>query len=193
MLAAQAKGDQIWSYNGLVQDSYSPKWQIDFDPINFRIQPGFISQSLGLKGLLYWRVDLWSQDPWTEVNVAAFSTYPGEGMLVYPGAKVGIQGVAPSMRLKWLRDGVEDYEYIELLKKTGQGPWALKVAADVGADWSHWTRDPNILGLARQKLGSQLDQVQGGFQYGCPVPGAEGAALQSCRGASASDPVHQLQ
>ncbi len=159
VLAAQAKGDEIWSYNALVQDSYSPKWQIDFAPINFRIEPGFISQSLGLKGLLYWRVDLWPQDPWNEVDIPGYSGHPGEGMLVYPGAKVGIQGVAPSMRLKWLRDGVEDYEYVELLKKAGQGAWALQVAAEVGADWSHWTRDPNALELARQKLGDQLDQV----------------------------------
>src|SRR5262249_41367224 len=50
------KGDAVWSYNTLVQDAYSPKWEIDYDPINFRIQPGFINQSLNLTGLLYWRV-----------------------------------------------------------------------------------------------------------------------------------------
>ena len=37
------KGDEVWSYNTLVQDAYSPKWLIDFDPINFRIQPGFLN------------------------------------------------------------------------------------------------------------------------------------------------------
>jgi len=157
VLAAQAKGDQAWSYNTLVQDSYSPKWEIDFDPIDFRIQPGFISESLGLTGLLYWRVDLWSQDPWNVVNVAGYMQYPGEGMLVYPGATVGIQGVAPSMRLKWLRDGVQDYEYVELLKQAGAGAWALQVAAQAGASWSNWTRDPNVLESVRQQLGDALN------------------------------------
>src|SRR6185312_16359750 len=28
--AAIAKGDSVWSYNTVVQDSYSPKWEIDF-------------------------------------------------------------------------------------------------------------------------------------------------------------------
>ena len=42
------KGDAAWSYNDLVQDSYSPKWELDFPPIDYRIQPGFISQSLGI-------------------------------------------------------------------------------------------------------------------------------------------------
>ena len=89
------KGDSVWSYNTLVQDAYSPKWEIDFDPVNFRIQPGFINQSLNLTGLLYWRIDRWTSDPWNNVNnTGAFSSanYPGEGMLVYPGQQVGVPG-----------------------------------------------------------------------------------------------------
>ena len=159
---ALAKGDEAWSYNTLVQDSYSPKWEIDFDPINFRIHPGFINQSLGLTGLLYWRVDLWSSDPWNNVSAYGSGNYPGEGVLVYPGTQVGVQGVAPSMRLKWLRDGVEDYEYIAILKGLGQGPWALQVAASIGASWSNWTRDSNQLQYARQQLGAQIDQLTSG-------------------------------
>jgi hypothetical protein len=153
----------------MVQDSYSPKWEIDFAPINYRIQPGFISENLNLTGLLYWSIDLWSSDPWTDVNnVGMFhywgsgENYPGEGMLVYPGQQVGITGVAPSMRLKWLRDGVEDYEYVEMLKKLGQGTWALQLASTIGANWTNWTRDPNALESVRKQLGTQLDLASGG-------------------------------
>ena len=60
---AREKGNEIWSYNALAQDGYSPKWLIDYAPIDFRIQPGFISQSLGLTGLLYWRVDDLDAEP----------------------------------------------------------------------------------------------------------------------------------
>ncbi len=157
-----SKGDQAWSYNCLVQDAYSPKWLIDFDPMDFRVQPGFINQSLNLTGILYWRVDLWSSDPWNNVYSSSFPTYPGEGMLVYPGTTVGIQGVAPSMRLKWLRDGADDYDYIDLLKKAGQGTWALQVAAGVGANWSQWSRDGNVAEAARVQLGQKLDTLGGG-------------------------------
>ena len=152
-----AKGDQVWSYNALVQDAYSPKWMIDFDPINFRIQPGFINQSLGLTGLLYWRVDLWAADPWNKVSGWGSGRYPGEGMLVYPGQQVGIEGVAPSMRLKWLRDGVEDYEYIEILKQSGHADQALQIARSVGADWSSWTRSPDELANARAELATIIN------------------------------------
>ena len=147
------KGDSVWSYNTLVQDAYSPKWLIDFDPVNFRIQPGFISQSLNLTGLLYWRVDKWPSDPWNNVNNAgtySSANYPGEGMLVYPGQPVGVKGVVASMRLKWLRDGVEDYDYVQILKDLGKGDMAMQITRSVGPDWTNWTRDPNAIEAARR-------------------------------------------
>ncbi len=155
------KGDKVWSYNALVQDEYSPKWEIDFEPINFRIQPGFISQSLGLTGILYWQVDLWTKDPWNDVQTYSSKDhdYPGEGMLVYPGKQVGINGVAPSMRLKWLREGVEDYEYIEILKRLGRKERALELAQKVGRDWRNWTHDPKVLDSVRQQLGEEIDRI----------------------------------
>jgi hypothetical protein len=157
------KGDSVWSYNTLVQDAYSPKWLIDFDPVNFRIQPGFISQSLNLTGLLYWRVDKWPSDAWDNVNNAgtySSANYPGEGMLVYPGQPVGVKGVVASMRLKWLRDGVEDYDYVQILKDLGKADLAMEITRSVGADWTNWTRDPNAIEAARQKLGDAIDQIK---------------------------------
>jgi hypothetical protein len=157
------KGDSVWSYNTLVQDAYSPKWLIDFNPVNFRIQPGFISQSLNLSGMLYWRVDKWPSDPWNNVNNAgtySSSNYPGEGMLVYPGQQVGVKGVVASMRLKWLRDGVEDYDYVQILKELGKSDEAMKIARTVGPDWTNWTRDPEAIESARKTLGETIDKLK---------------------------------
>ena len=76
-----------------------------------------------MTGVLYWRVDSWTDDPWHDVDTSPHPSeayhFPGEGMLVYPAETVGIDGVVPSMRLKWIRDGVEDYEYIQILKRLG--------------------------------------------------------------------------
>ncbi len=156
------KGDEVWSYNALSQEDYSPKWLIDYPPVDFRIQPGFISQSLGLTGVLYWRVDWWYGPRWDSVNNdGTFGDYnaPGDGKLVYPLDQIGIDGVAPSMRLKWLRDGVEDYEYVELLKKRGAGEWALSLARSAGRNWVEWSRDPLVLQSVRRQLGERLDQL----------------------------------
>jgi Domain of unknown function (DUF4091) len=156
------KGDAVWSYNTLVQDAYSPKWEIDFDPVNFRIQPGFLSQNLNLSGLLYWRVDKWPSDPWNNVNNAgtySSANYPGEGMLVYPGKDVGVKGVVASMRMKWLRDGSEDYDYVQILKQLGKEDVAMQISRSTGSDWTNWTRDAGTIESARKQLGEAIDQV----------------------------------
>jgi chitodextrinase len=160
------RGMEVWSYNTLTQDSYSPKWLIDFKPMDFRIQPGMINQSLRMTGLLYWKVNSATSDPWNNVNTYQ-GGFPGDGMLVYPGAQVGMTGgAAPSMRLKWLRDGVEDYDYVELAKQAGKGAEALAITRSVGKDWHTWTRDVAALNNARMQLAALL----GGTTSTAPAP-----------------------
>jgi glycosyl hydrolase family 123 len=165
MTVAMNKGDQVWSYTALVQDSYSPKWAIDFAPINYRILGGFLNQVQGLSGLLYWNVNSWvidpTPDPWNNVTYIEDGkpTPPGEGWLVYPGGQAGAAGLLPSMRLKWIRKSVEDYEYIEILKRLGRGEWALGIARTVAPDWANWTRDPNALESARRQFGDEISRL----------------------------------
>ncbi|HYE06799.1 MAG TPA: glycoside hydrolase domain-containing protein [Planctomycetota bacterium] len=158
---ARAKGDEIWSYNCLAQDGFSPKWLIDHRPLEFRLQPGFLNLVHGCTGLLYWRVDRWNDaDPWNQVNNAGdFSSanFPGDGHLVYPGAQVGLPHVVPSMRLKWLRDGVDDYDYLALLSRDGRADAALAIARTIAPDWSGWTRDPAAARAARDRLAVDLE------------------------------------
>ena len=154
-------GDQVWFYTGH-QAKYSPQWQIDSAPINFRIPQGWIAQSLGLTGVLYWRSDYWTDNPWQEVPVYSQGKnreFPGDGMLIYPGEKVGIAGIVPSMRLKWIREGVDDYEYTEILKKLGYQDWAMNIVRQVGKDWKNWTKNQDTLYSARQKLGEKIEQL----------------------------------
>lgn len=170
---AVAGGNEIWSYNTLVQDDYSPKWQIDYLPVGWRLQPGFISQSLGLTGILYWTVDRWaSADAWADPYYREGSDrFAGDGTLIYPprtpsfdtGVGTTRSGV-PSMRLKWLREGVEDYEYVQLLKDRGRGAFALAVAREVGADWHRWSKDARAVLAARDRLGRELDRLGRGAE-----------------------------
>ena len=154
---ARSRGDEIWFYTGYSTD-YSPLWHLDSAPINFRIPQGWIAQSLDLQGLLMARADTWTADPWSSVPIYSQGEidYPGIEMFFYPGDKVGLQQVVPSIRLKRLRAGMEDYEYTEILKDIGYGEWAMKVVRTVGNNWRSWTKDPQVLEAARQKLGAKI-------------------------------------
>jgi hypothetical protein len=165
IIKVKERGEEVWSYNCLVQDDYSPKWTLDFAPINYRIHPGFISQSLNLTGLLYWVFDFWTNDPWNDLTKAG-KIFPGDGQFVYPGSQIGIKGVAPGMRLKWLREGIEDYEYIEILKSLGRGDFALNLAKRVGPDWRNWTRSTDEIYSVRRALGEEIHRISSASRPG---------------------------
>ncbi|MGI8959914.1 MAG: glycoside hydrolase domain-containing protein [Bryobacteraceae bacterium] len=160
--SVQSKGDRVWSYLALVQDTHSPWWEMDFPPVNYRVMQGFINQSLGFTGLLYWAVDHWTNKPWEDVDTYTQPKenghYPGEGMLVYPGDAAGVQGTIPSIRLKWIREGVEDYEYVELLKRKGRGDWALSLVRQVATDFQNWMDDPAVIERVRRTMGEALSR-----------------------------------
>jgi len=63
------------------------------------------------------------------------------------------------MRLKWLRDGVDDYDYVQILKNLGKEDLAMKIARSVGPDWTHWTRDAAAIESAREQLGQTISQI----------------------------------
>ena len=150
---AIANGMSAWSYNDMNQDSYSPKWEIDFPPIDFAVQGGFINQALGMTGLLYWKVDGWTSDPWHNVDTYQ-GAYPGEGMLVYPGSQVGLSsGAVASMRLKYLRDGVNNYDYVQIAKRHGHAKQAMRIVHSVAHDFAHWHHNPAALQRAELQLG----------------------------------------
>lgn len=119
-----AAGEELWSYTALCQGEKgkdTPFWELDFPLLNFRI-PAWISWRYGMTGLLYWTTVYWGKagDVWT--NPLTYNQFNGEGSLFYPGADAGFAGPVASMRLKQIREGMEDYEYLKLLAaRAGQG------------------------------------------------------------------------
>ena len=160
--AVRAAGGQIWSYTAGVSDPAAPIWTTDEPLINERILPGFLGHALGATGILYWRIDAFgSGDPWaiapTPGDREGYN--PGDGQLVYPGEPVGVDGVVPSLRLKALRDGEEDYELLGLAKKAGLGAQVNRIASGVASGWDTWSRDPSVLERARLQIGNLLDRT----------------------------------
>jgi len=72
------------------------------------------------EGILYWATDNWTKvdcDPWSETET--FPTGNGDGSLLYPGRD--FKGPVASMRLKMLREGLEDYELLARLGERLRG------------------------------------------------------------------------
>lgn len=156
-----AAGEEVWSYTALVQGNKPvPHWQLDFSLLNYRI-PLWINWRYGLTGLLYWTTTYWKEtgDPW--VNPLSYEhRYNGEGILFYPGTAVGYGGPVPSIRLKAIRDGMEDYEYLKLLADYGDKAFADAAARRIARSWSEWEQDHHQILRVREELAARIVQLR---------------------------------
>ena len=60
------------------------------------------------------------------------------------------------MRLKNIREGMEDYEYMQILADMGERAFVDEVVQSVGRSWFDWEKDPAKLYAARAKLGEKI-------------------------------------
>jgi hypothetical protein len=176
-----AAGEEIWSYTALCQGSPdTPFWELDFPLLNYRI-PMWISWRFGITGLLYWSTTNWAstRDVWT--NPLTFGDqYNMEGSLLYPGVDAGVQGLVASIRLKEIREGLEDYEYLRLLAERRGGAAAEHVVKRIARAWQDWDTEPAAsAGGDRQidsgEITSHLDSACGGVMKRLGIFGAHSA------------------
>ncbi len=160
----QALGETVWCYTALCQRAPTPWWHIDFPLLHYRA-PAWIAWRFRIRGILYWGgMSYWRQvdDPWTDPKTLdrrkrnAKYLWNGEGTLVYPGRAVGYDGIAPSLRLKALRDGIEDYEYLAILERAGRADEAQKLILPLATSWFQWQKDPAAYETARAALAKMI-------------------------------------
>lgn len=159
--AAQVLGADVWMYSALVQDAHSPKWLIDFTPVGFR-NVGMLCARQGLTGILNWSIDfgiyegdkVWD-DGYTYYSSDGYA-YVGEGNMLYPGRQAGIDELVQSLRLKWLRDAVEDYEYYHILQQCGQEQYAQDQMRLVAQNWYRWSKNIDSVLLVRNNLAAAI-------------------------------------
>jgi hypothetical protein len=160
------KGD-LWSYTSCnTGRGNTPEWLVDYPPINERIQAGFLNWTQGATGILYYRADGWTAGntvaSWNNLDTNACGPglgRPGDGIFLYPPGPIASSEPAPGIRLKAIRDGIQDYEYAQLLKNQGQASYIDFVLKPIAAGWTKWTHDPTDIENVRQKFGQQLQQL----------------------------------
>jgi len=157
---AQARldaGDELWSYTALCQGSSpSPFWQLDFPVLNYRI-PMWGSWRYQMTGLLYWSVVYWERvkDAWLD-QLTIYGRYNGDGSLLYPGTDAGIDGPVTSIRLKNIREGMEDYEYFKILADLGEKEFVDEQVRKLIQTWFSWEKNPDKLMEIREKLAQRI-------------------------------------
>jgi Domain of unknown function (DUF4091) len=144
-----------------------PVYTIDSTPVRNRVFQwlAYLNQ---IEGELYYGADTCfiasdgciTSDPWT--NVYNFGGN-GDGTLFYPGSVAKVGGTTPipipSVRLKHIRDGMQDYEYLIALDKAGQAAFARAQAQSFITNSYTFNTNPDALLNAREALGTQLHQI----------------------------------
>jgi hypothetical protein len=160
----QAEGDRVSWYVSCDQLYPQPNYYIDREAADMRML-GWITWRYRLGGLLYWSATKWSEvrDPfidaisWKRSHCNAPAA--GEGMLLYPGNLVeeytgqpDVYGAVASLRLALLREGCEELELLGLLADSGQPELADELAASLCGGVRAFTRDPDAIDSARERL-----------------------------------------
>lgn len=170
MRKLQKLGMEMWMYISGPSGFGSPNLAIDFDSIDYRIVP-WLCWKYDIKGFLYWCVNWWEKaDPFlTAVNTNWGQN--GNGLLFYPGEN----GPIASIRTEIYRDGMEDYEYIQLLMKKikeikilklderfgqeiAQSIAILTVDASIAESMFKFTKDGEVLRSRRDQIASTIEK-----------------------------------
>lgn len=156
-------GETVWCYTALCQKEKTPWWFIDMPLLNYRV-PEWIAWRYNMHGILYWGgMTYWNEvgDPWNDPQTYKSKggigyVYNGEGSLLYPGRSVGYDGIVSSLRLKAIRDGIEDYEYLAILERKGRVQDARKVVLPLAESWFKWEKELDAYDKARAKLAALI-------------------------------------
>jgi PKD repeat protein len=149
-----------------------PTFMIDLPALFSRVMQ-WQSFKYNIQGELYYdMVYAYGQrDPWVSQFDFAGN---GDGTLYYPGtpAKIGGTKHIPieSIRLKMIREGMEDYEYMNLLAQMGEASFAQAQVANAVTNTYTWSRKPADFYAARENMAVKIAALIGPTPDPGPTP-----------------------
>ncbi len=174
----QAAGNEAWAYVCCGPGKPYANLFMDFPGVDPRIL-GWQFFQYKLTGFLYYLINYyepqtnwnmnapkWPEKPW---NTLSFNTN-SDGILIYPGPDAT---PLASTRLENLRDGIEDYEalamlrgLVERLAATGghdnllaSARDALNVRPEVSKSWTEYTLEPGRIAAARDEVDRLIEDA----------------------------------
>jgi hypothetical protein len=194
----RAAGEEIWWYICCGPKAPYVGEFIEHPAVEMRLWP-WQSWQYGVQGILIWDTAYWTsetafpdslQDPWRDPMsyVVGYGTPKGtrqfwgngDGRYLYPPrrdpnqpAEPCLDGPVSSLRWENLRDGMEDYEYLWLLKQQIERVKAkadarllteaqalLMVPGTISKDTTHFTSDVRPLLEQRRKIAAMIEKLQ---------------------------------
>lgn len=174
-----AVGEEVWCYPALAQfgdtwikekgqldtakQSCPPVWLVDYPAVHFRILP-WICARHDLTGIHYWDIFHWPPgvDPWKDAGtfIIGDGVFNGDGLLIYPPAPLSLQSShpqkpCPSIRLKWIRDGMEDYDHLTVLRKT-HPKQANEILTRIAKGFADWETSIPKINKARRAMSKAM-------------------------------------
>ena len=123
----------------------------------------WLAWTFRMEGELYYSMnEAYGQDndPWANIRLFGGN---GDGTLFYPGRPDRIGGrtgiPVESIRLKLIREGLEDYEYLALLARLCGRRAADQYADRIVQKAYLWESRPEVFLKVRQDLGDSLDRA----------------------------------
>ncbi len=116
MKALKERGDTVWAYVCNYPLAPYLNIRVDDEGIGSRVLFWQMYQR-DIDGFLYWNStyydNLPDKNPWNSVNTNGDGIY-GDGILFYPGEVIGTSTPIVSIRMKIMRDGIDDIELFYL-------------------------------------------------------------------------------
>jgi hypothetical protein len=164
------EGKSLWWYQSCASHSCNsskseyfrgwPSYAIDAGAVSNRVMQ-WITWKYGIGGNLYYNMNesyIHPADPWSSVYLHGGN---GDGSLFYPGTPEKIGGATDipieSIRLKLIREGLEDYEYLAALAARGERRFADECASRIARKTYDWDSDPKELLAVRHRMGERLN------------------------------------
>jgi hypothetical protein len=174
----QSKGGEITWYISCDQGYPQPNFFIDAPAMDPVMVP-WITARYNMAGILYWAANFWTETPNPWLDAVTFISgfvcsdgyiLNGEGSLLYPGdftkrytGQPDVDGPVSSLRFELLREGIEDYEYISILRDKGDSKFADSVVQNMAIDVSTFSRNLEDLYAARQAMAQRLEKLGSKF------------------------------
>ena len=152
--AARKRGRQVWWYICCGPRHPHANWFVEYTAAEHRLVMGFMPHKFGSQGFLHYSMNFWATNrevktkdgktvvrknarytepincgPLTNSDGKSWTNYNGDGLIFYPGP----EGPVSTIRMKCIRDGLEDYEYLWLLGQAVKEATAGRRRAS--ADW----------------------------------------------------------